>query len=51
MQLAWALRKPKLHKYLGADNKKGLSNVLGGFDKIEVFVGFYSIKSKGGMIF
>lgn len=29
------LRKPKLHKYLGADNKKGLSNVLGGFDKIE----------------
>lgn len=29
------LRKPKLHRYLGADNKKGLSNILGGFDKLE----------------
>ena len=28
------LRKPKLHRYLGVDNKKGLSNVLGGFDKL-----------------
>ena len=29
------LRKPKLHKYLGENNKKGLSNYLGGFDKLE----------------
>lgn len=29
------LRKPKLHRYLGADNKKGLSNILGGFNKLE----------------
>lgn len=29
------LRKPKLHKYMGTDNKKGLSNYLGGFDKLE----------------
>ncbi|MBE7029650.1 MAG: CpsD/CapB family tyrosine-protein kinase [Ruminococcaceae bacterium] len=29
------LRKPKLHRYLGVDNKKGLSNVLGGFDSLE----------------
>ena len=29
------LRKPKLHRYMGTDNKKGLSNILGGFDKLE----------------
>ena len=29
------LRKPKLHRYLASDNKKGLSNILGGFDKLE----------------
>lgn len=29
------LRKAKLHKYLKIDNKTGLSNYLGGFDKLE----------------
>ena len=29
------LRKPKVHKYLNIENEKGLTNVLGGFEKLE----------------
>lgn len=29
------MRKAKIHKYLGVDNKVGLSNALGGFDSLE----------------
>lgn len=29
------LRKPKIHKYLGLENTKGLSGVLGGFTKVQ----------------
>ncbi len=38
------LRKPKIHKYLGISNNKGLSGILGGFAKVEETI----VKTKYG---